>query len=115
MTIIAGSGSGYISQRHGSGSVPNCAQICNTEKNPLWLNAIFWRWNQHLFLFPGILEEKIFEADPNIKYTFAWDRMNIYRQRVYGVTTANIKVQALCDMVLMEHSGAGGKLINEKN
>ena len=40
----------------------------------------------------GILEEKIFEADPNIKYTFAWDRMNIYRQRVYGVTTANIKV-----------------------
>jgi hypothetical protein len=47
-------------------------------------------------LFAGILEEKIFEADPNIKYTFAWDRMNIYRQRVYGVTTANIKVQALC-------------------
>jgi hypothetical protein len=43
----------------------------------------------------GILEEKIFEADPNIKYTFAWDRMNIYRQRVYGVTTANIKVQGI--------------------
>jgi hypothetical protein len=40
----------------------------------------------------GILEERIFEADPNIKFTFAWDRMNIYRQRVYGVTTANIMV-----------------------
>ncbi len=53
------------------------------------LKSIF---NKFLFLFAGILEEKIFEADPNIKYTFAWDRMNIYRQRVYGVTTANIKV-----------------------
>ena len=41
----------------------------------------------------GVLEEKIFEADPNIKYTYAWDRLNIYRQRVYGVTTATIKVR----------------------
>ena len=38
------------------------------------------------------MEEKIFEADPNIQYTFAWDRLNVYRQRVYGVTTANVKV-----------------------
>ena len=40
----------------------------------------------------GVLEEKLFEADPNIKFTYAWDRLNIYRQRVYGVTTASIKV-----------------------
>ena len=40
----------------------------------------------------GVQEERVFEADPNIKYTYAWDRLNIYRQRVYGVTTATIKV-----------------------
>ena len=40
----------------------------------------------------GVLEEKVFEADPNIRYTYAWDRLNIYRQRVYGVTTATVKV-----------------------
>ena len=27
----------------------------------------------------GILFEKIFEADPGIKYTYAWNRFNIYR------------------------------------
>ena len=34
----------------------------------------------------------MFEADPEIKFTYFWDRLNIYRQRVYGVTTATIKV-----------------------
>ena len=32
----------------------------------------------------GVLFEKTFEADPNLKYTFSWKRMNIYKQRVYG-------------------------------
>lgn len=40
----------------------------------------------------GILFERIFEADPDIKFTYAWNRLNIYRQRVYGVTTAVVKV-----------------------
>lgn len=40
----------------------------------------------------GILFEKTFEADPVIKFTYAWNRLNIYRQRVYGVTTAVVKV-----------------------
>lgn len=40
----------------------------------------------------GILFEKIFEADPIIKFTYAWNRLNVYRQRVYGVTTAMVKV-----------------------
>ncbi|XP_034250662.1 teneurin-m isoform X4 [Thrips palmi] len=40
----------------------------------------------------GILFEKIFEADPVIKFTYAWNRLNVYRQRVYGVTTAVVKV-----------------------
>uniref|UniRef100_A0A1B6CCY7 Tenascin-like protein n=1 Tax=Clastoptera arizonana TaxID=38151 RepID=A0A1B6CCY7_9HEMI len=40
----------------------------------------------------GILFEKKFEADPGIKFTYAWNRLNVYRQRVYGVTTALVKV-----------------------
>ncbi|KAG5882426.1 hypothetical protein JTB14_007052 [Gonioctena quinquepunctata] len=40
----------------------------------------------------GILFEKIFEADPVIKFTYAWNRLNVYRQRVYGVTNAIVKV-----------------------
>lgn len=30
----------------------------------------------------GILFEKIFEADPLIKFTYAWSRNNIYKQKV---------------------------------
>ncbi|XP_018579833.1 teneurin-m isoform X3 [Anoplophora glabripennis] len=40
----------------------------------------------------GILFEKVFEADPVIKFTYAWSRLNVYRQRVYGVTNAIVKV-----------------------
>ncbi|XP_050300174.1 teneurin-m isoform X3 [Anthonomus grandis grandis] len=40
----------------------------------------------------GILFDKVFEADPIIKFTYAWNRLNVYRQRVYGVTTAIVKV-----------------------
>lgn len=40
----------------------------------------------------GILFQKTFEADPIIKFTYAWNRLNVYRQRVYGVTTAIVKV-----------------------
>ena len=28
----------------------------------------------------GVIHEKVFEADPNIRYTYAWDRLNEYRQ-----------------------------------
>ena len=28
----------------------------------------------------GVVHEKVFEADPNIRYTYAWDRLNEYRQ-----------------------------------
>lgn len=27
----------------------------------------------------GVLFEKVFEADPGIKYTYAWNRFNVYR------------------------------------
>ncbi|XP_058124762.1 teneurin-m [Anopheles ziemanni] len=40
----------------------------------------------------GILFERMFEADPGIKFTYPWNRLNIYRQRVYGITTAVVKV-----------------------
>ncbi|XP_076630830.1 teneurin transmembrane protein Ten-m isoform X5 [Colletes latitarsis] len=40
----------------------------------------------------GILFERTFEADPAIRFTYAWNRLNVYRQRVYGVTTAMVKV-----------------------
>ena len=43
----------------------------------------------------GVLFEKTFEADPNLKYTYSWRRLNIYRQRVYGTTTAVVKVSYL--------------------
>ena len=40
----------------------------------------------------GVVHQHVFEADPDIRYTYAWDRLNQYRQRVYGVTTATVKV-----------------------
>ncbi|XP_023229639.1 teneurin-m-like isoform X2 [Centruroides sculpturatus] len=40
----------------------------------------------------GILLEKTFEADPDIKYTFAWNKRNIYKQKVYGLTVARVYV-----------------------
>ncbi|GFU21464.1 teneurin-m [Nephila pilipes] len=40
----------------------------------------------------GILFEKPFEADPAVKYTYAWNRRNVYRQKVYGVATATVYV-----------------------
>ncbi|KAL3224464.1 hypothetical protein MRX96_026578 [Rhipicephalus microplus] len=33
----------------------------------------------------GILFERTFEADPDIEYTFAWNKRNVYKQKVYGL------------------------------
>lgn len=54
---------------------------------PSQLNRIYLK-----ITIEGILFERVFEADPGIKFTYAWNRLNIYRQRVYGVTTAVVKV-----------------------
>lgn len=40
----------------------------------------------------GNLEEKLFEADPNIRFTYSWNRRNVYRQNVFGMATAMIHV-----------------------
>ena len=36
----------------------------------------------------GNLFTKVFEAEPQIKYTYAWNKRNVYRQKVYGLATA---------------------------
>ena len=28
----------------------------------------------------GVVHERLFEADPDVRYTYAWDRLNEYRQ-----------------------------------
>jgi len=33
----------------------------------------------------GNFMEKTFEADPELKFTYSWDRKNAYNQKVYGI------------------------------
>lgn len=39
----------------------------------------------------GNLFSKLFEAEPQIKFTYAWNKRNVYRQKVYGLATARGK------------------------
>ena len=41
----------------------------------------------------GVVYEKIFEADPNIRYTYAWDGLNEYRQVLLSITFKMKKIQ----------------------
>ncbi|CAM1325684.1 TENM2 (predicted) [Pycnogonum litorale] len=38
----------------------------------------------------GVIFEKKFEADANVTFTYAWNKRNIYRQKVYGLAEATI-------------------------
>lgn len=58
----------------------------------------------------GILFEKVFEADPAIKYTYAWNRRNVYRQKVYGVATATGKFHWLFLNTSKYHIGCTGEI-----
>ncbi|KAI1299285.1 Teneurin-m [Halotydeus destructor] len=40
----------------------------------------------------GNLFSKLFEAEANIKFTYAWNKRNVYRQKVYGLATARVYV-----------------------
>ncbi|ESP00102.1 hypothetical protein LOTGIDRAFT_91191, partial [Lottia gigantea] len=40
----------------------------------------------------GVVTEKVFEADPNLKYTYSWNRKNVFNQKVYGIVTARVNV-----------------------
>ncbi|XP_076467550.1 teneurin-3-like isoform X4 [Babylonia areolata] len=53
----------------------------------------------------GVVLERVFEADPNLKYTFAWNRLNAYKQKVYGIVTARVYVGYQyhgCDYIFWE-------------
>ncbi|XP_015786366.1 teneurin-m-like isoform X2 [Tetranychus urticae] len=40
----------------------------------------------------GNLFSRLFDAESSIKYTFSWNKRNVYRQKVYGLTTARVYV-----------------------
>lgn len=40
----------------------------------------------------GSLHVKTYEADPNLTHVFAWNKRNVYKQKVYGVAIARISV-----------------------
>ncbi|XP_063706613.1 teneurin-a isoform X5 [Culicoides brevitarsis] len=40
----------------------------------------------------GSLHVKTYEADPNLTHTFAWNKRNVYKQKVYGVGLARISI-----------------------
>ncbi|XP_076255670.1 teneurin-a transmembrane protein isoform X2 [Rhynchophorus ferrugineus] len=40
----------------------------------------------------GCLYVKTYEADPNIYHTFAWNKRNIYKQKVYGIAMAKVSI-----------------------
>ncbi|KAL7300753.1 hypothetical protein TKK_0006730 [Trichogramma kaykai] len=40
----------------------------------------------------GSVHTKTYEADPNLTHTFAWNKRNVYKQKVYGVAQARISV-----------------------
>lgn len=40
----------------------------------------------------GSLHVKTYEADPNLTHTFAWNKRNVYKQKVYGVAMARISI-----------------------
>lgn len=53
----------------------------------------------------GIENVKVFEADPGLKYTFSWDRINAFRQKVYGIVPVKVHVgyeYKGCDYVFWE-------------
>ncbi|XP_059486301.1 teneurin-a isoform X2 [Neocloeon triangulifer] len=57
------------------------------EKIPLSLRLVHLR-----VIIEGSVYEKVFEADPNLTYTFAWNKRNVYKQKVYGVAVAKVSV-----------------------
>ncbi|KAL0125856.1 hypothetical protein PUN28_004718 [Cardiocondyla obscurior] len=53
----------------------------------------------------GSLHAKTYEADPNLTHTFAWNKRNVYKQKVYGVAQARISIgyqHSTCPSVIWE-------------
>ncbi|KAG8307286.1 hypothetical protein J6590_024932 [Homalodisca vitripennis] len=56
-------------------------------------------------LLEGSVHTKTYEADPNLTHTFAWNKRNVYKQKVYGVAQAKISVgyeHATCPNIVWE-------------
>ena len=57
-----------------------CKTRCSGEIKSILLLTTF------IYIFQITLEgsvfEKLFEADPNITYTFTWNKRNVYKQKV---------------------------------
>lgn len=43
-------------------------------------------------LIEGNIHEKIFEAEPALEYSYAWNKRNVYKQKVYGYANAKVYV-----------------------
>ncbi|XP_015119824.1 teneurin-a [Diachasma alloeum] len=53
----------------------------------------------------GSVHTKTYEADPNLTHTFAWNKRNVYKQKVYGVAQARISIgyqHSTCPSVIWE-------------
>ncbi|XP_043256177.1 teneurin-a isoform X2 [Colletes gigas] len=53
----------------------------------------------------GSLHTKTYEADPNLTHTFAWNKRNVYKQKVYGVAQARISIgyqHSTCESMIWE-------------
>jgi len=53
----------------------------------------------------GVVFERHFEADPDLRYRFTWDRRNAYNQKVYGIVTATGE-QAYCRLFRLVYCAA---------
>lgn len=62
------------------------------------LNLVPHIYSNHLRLLhvrislEGVEEKTVLEAKSNLTYTFAWDRRNVYKQKVYGYSIADISI-----------------------
>ncbi|XP_049862885.1 teneurin-a isoform X3 [Schistocerca gregaria] len=53
----------------------------------------------------GSVHTRTYEADPHLTHTFAWNKRNVYKQKVYGVAQAKISVgyqYSSCPAVIWE-------------
>ena len=53
----------------------------------------------------GSVHTKTYEADPNLTHTFAWNKRNVYKQKVYGISQAKVSVgykHSTCHRIIWE-------------
>ncbi|XP_014290946.3 teneurin-a isoform X3 [Halyomorpha halys] len=53
----------------------------------------------------GSVHTKTYEADPNLTHVFAWNKRNVYKQKVYGVAQAKISIgyeHSTCPSIVWE-------------